>query len=99
MIELVRHLLQEQGCIAVPVDSLATTANLYSVGLTPFAAIGIMLALERQYRVEVPAEMLKSRSFADIESIISCFSRAPAARTTGAVECSIRQYPEDAAFL
>ena len=99
MIELVRHLLQEQGCIAVPLDSLANTATLYSVGLTPFAAIGVMLALERQYRVEFPAEMLKLRSFVDIESIVSCLSRAPAAGTMGAVECTIRQYSEDAAFL
>ncbi len=38
MIAMVRKVLQEHGGLHTPVDTLASDADLYAAGLTPFAA-------------------------------------------------------------
>lgn len=72
MIETVRRLLQEHGRLHVPVQDLAHDANLYDAGLTPFAAIRTMLALEEAFDVEFPVTMLRRQSFASIDAIVAC---------------------------
>jgi len=72
MIEIVRRLLQEHGSLHVPVQDLAPDANLYDAGLTPFAAIRTMLALEEAFEVEFPVAMLRRQSFVSIVAIVAC---------------------------
>ncbi len=74
MIEIVRRLLEEHGRLHAPVDTLPADADLYDAGLTPFAAIRIMLALEEECDVEFPVSMLRRQSFAKIESIVACLA-------------------------
>jgi acyl carrier protein len=72
MIETVRQLLDKHGCLHMPVDEIANDANLYDAGLTPFAAIRVMLAMEEAFDIEFPVVMLRRRSFETIDNIVAC---------------------------
>lgn len=68
MEERIRRLLG--GFIAGDVSRLADTDDLYEVGgLTSFASVQLMLALEETFDVEFPEAMLKRRTFASIAAI------------------------------
>ena len=51
MIDKIRRLLQEHGRLHTPVEHLSDSDDLYSAGLTPFAAIRTMLALAEAFDV------------------------------------------------
>lgn len=72
MIDTVRQLIDTHGNLRVPTLILTPDADLYAVGLTPFAAIRVTLALEEALDVEFPARMLRPQSFASINSIVAC---------------------------
>ena len=74
MIDQIRRLLQENGRLHTPVDTLSNNADLYAAGLTPFAAIRTMLALESAFGVEFPVEMLRRQSFSSIDAIAACLN-------------------------
>lgn len=72
MIELVRQVIDAQGRLRVAARTLSQNSDLYEAGLTSFAAIQIMLALEEAFGVEFPEHMLRRQSFVSINSIVSC---------------------------
>ncbi len=72
MLDLVCQLLDAHGSLQAPVATLAPDADLYAHGLTSFAAIRIMLALEEAYDIQFPPHMLQRQSFASINSILAC---------------------------
>lgn len=74
MMDTIRRLLQEHGRLHTPVEQLSDSDDLYSAGLTPFAAIRTMLALEEAFDVEFPVSMLRRQSFASINAISACVS-------------------------
>ena len=74
MMDTIRRLLQEHGRLHTPVVQLSDSDDLYSAGLTPFAAIRTMLALEEAFDVEFPVSMLRRQSFASINAIGACVS-------------------------
>lgn len=76
MIETIRRLLKQSGKLHTPVDTLSPTDNLYAAGLTPFAAIRVMLALEETFNVEFPPELLRRQNFASIEAIVESLGKA-----------------------
>jgi acyl carrier protein len=79
--ETIRNLIDKHGKLMVPASTLAPDADLYEAGLTSFAAIRIMLALEELFDVEFPERMLRRQSFSSINSIVACLDELhPAAR-------------------
>lgn len=72
MIEAIRELIADHGRMPVPAQSLGETQDLYAAGLTSFAAVQLMLALEDRFEIEFPETMLNRRSFASIAAIKSC---------------------------
>ena len=76
MIDTIRRLVKQNGKLHTPVESLSTTDNLYSAGLTSFTAIRVMLALEEAFDVEFPPELLRRQNFASIEAIIDSLGKA-----------------------
>jgi hypothetical protein len=68
-IETIRRAIDEKGCLPMVAARLAGDADLYAAGLTPFAAIQVMLWLERTLGVEFPKPMLNRRSMATIDAI------------------------------
>ena len=72
MNEAIRELIAEHGRLPVAVDTMSDTQDLYTSGLTSFAAVQLMLALEDKFEVEFPESMLNRRSFASIAAIRKC---------------------------
>ncbi len=83
MIEIVRKVLQQHGGLHTPVGTLASDADLYAAGLTPFAAIKVVLALESEFGVEFPAAMLRRHKFSSIASIADTLAESRAFITSG----------------
>ena len=78
MIETIRRALDTKGNLGVPARDLAPRADLYAVGLTPLAAIEVMIEIERQLGIVFPDRMLVRDSMASIEKIASCLNEAVA---------------------
>ncbi len=74
MIETIRRLLQENGRLHTPIETLSDSADLYQAGLTPFAAIRTMLAIEEAFDVQFPVEMLRRQSFVSVNAIVACLT-------------------------
>lgn len=66
----VREILTQQGRLSVDVGTLADDSDLYGVGLTSLATVGIMLALEDRFEVEFPESMLSRKTFKSVTSIV-----------------------------
>jgi acyl carrier protein len=69
MKEKIRTLLTKFGSLPVAVDTLADGADLYAAGLSSFASVQLMLALEDAFDVEFPDTLLNRKSFASIDAI------------------------------
>jgi acyl carrier protein len=50
----------------VPAD-----ADLYQLGLTSHASVNVMLAIEEEFDVEFPDEVLKKATFATLNNIVA----------------------------
>ena len=72
MLQTIRTLIKENGRLPVPVEGLRNDEDLYAAGLTSFAAVQLMLALEDRFDIEFADTMLNRRSFASIDAIAGC---------------------------
>lgn len=79
MIATIRQLIEDHGRLPTPVDTIRADQDLYAAGLTSFAAVQLMLAIEDRFDVEFPETMLNRRSFASIDAIAGCLSSLSAA--------------------
>ena len=52
-----------------PVDTLADNADLYEAGLSSFASVQLMLAIEDTFDIEFPENLLNRKTFASIAAI------------------------------
>jgi len=75
MIDLIREIIDAKGHLPVAARTVDPNANLYEAGLSPFAAIQVMLALEAACGVEFPKQTLCQRSFSSLNSIAACSRR------------------------
>jgi acyl carrier protein len=78
MIETIRRAIDTKGNLRVAARDLALRADLYAAGLTPLAAIEVMIEIEREFRIVFPDRMLVRDSMASIEKIASCLNEAVA---------------------
>jgi len=69
MIETIRELLKKHAGLQVDVDALDAGADLYAAGLSSFASVQLMLAIEERFDVEFPDSMLNRKSFQSIDAI------------------------------
>jgi acyl carrier protein len=69
MNKTIRDLLKKHAGLPVNVDDLADGADLYAAGLSSFASVQLMLALEENFDVEFPDTLLNRKSFQSIEAI------------------------------
>jgi acyl carrier protein len=63
----IRELLAAQETLDA--SKLADDSDLYDAGLTSFASVQLMLALEDSFAIEFPERMLNRRTFASIANI------------------------------
>ena len=75
MIDHIRSLLEQHPMIPVNFGALADDANLYDAGLTSFASVQMMLALEEEFDIEFPETMLTRRTFSSLANIAEAVSQ------------------------
>ena len=71
----VRDILTQHGRLSSPVAQLQDASDLYNAGLTSLATVGLMLALEEQFNIEFPDNMLSRKTFASIEFIVDAVQK------------------------
>jgi len=64
-----RSILDEVGSLGVSIESLADDDDLYDAGLMSRASVQVMLALEDEFDIEFPDNMLNRHTFQSIASI------------------------------
>ena len=72
MTAVIRQQLQTHGRLGGKAESLGAADDLAAAGLTSFASVQLMLALEEAFDIEFPERMLNKRSFASIAAIAAC---------------------------
>ena len=77
--DMIRALLAQSGRLAVDVATLSDDQDLYAAGLTSFATVQLMLAIEEAFDIEFPERMLNRRTFATIAAIEACIKEIPGA--------------------
>jgi len=65
----IRNVLKAHGRLSVDVDALKDDSDLYQAGLTSHASVSIMLALEGEFDIEFPDQMLSRGVFSSIGAI------------------------------
>lgn len=69
MNQKIRELLTKLGNLPVAVDQIADDADLYTVGLSSFASVQLMLGLEDAFDIEFPDHLLNRKSFSSVAAI------------------------------
>ncbi|WOH81858.1 acyl carrier protein [Bradyrhizobium sp. BEA-2-5] len=75
MIDRIRALLEQQPMISVDFNTITDDTNLYDAGLTSFATVQVMLALEEEFNIEFPEAMLTRRTFSSLANVADAVSR------------------------
>jgi acyl carrier protein len=70
MFETIQSLIDQEAQICVPARHLTPRANLYELGMTPYTAIRLLLAIEREFRIEFPRDSLNRQTMATMENIV-----------------------------
>lgn len=69
MYERIRAVLVDHGRLAVDVMGIGIDDDLFAAGMSSHASVGVMLALEDEFDLEFPDEMLNRSVFSSIASI------------------------------
>lgn len=74
MFSAIQTIIDRETSLAIPAANLTPRANLYDLGLTSFDAIRLLVAIEREFKVELPRENLKRDTMSSIASIAQAIS-------------------------
>ncbi len=69
MFAAIRRIIERETKLTVPAARLTPHANLYDLGLTPFGAVLVLVAIEREFKIEFPRALLKRETVASMASI------------------------------
>ena len=67
--EQIRTILVKHGRLSIDASTLADDSDLYGAGLTSLTTVSLMLALEDEFSVEFPDNMLSRKTFQSIQSL------------------------------
>lgn len=67
----IREILGKYGRLPIDIATLGDDADLHAAGLTSFASVELMMALEEGFDVEFPDKMMNRRNFASVSAIES----------------------------
>ncbi|WP_347555707.1 acyl carrier protein [Robbsia sp. KACC 23696] len=71
MEDTLREILSETANLSVPAATIGSGDDLFACGLTSFATVGVMLAVESAFDVEFPDSLLVRSTFSSIDSLAS----------------------------
>jgi acyl carrier protein len=69
MQDQIRDVLAAHGRMAIDPHQVDAHADLYELGLTSHASVDVMLALEEEFDIEFPDEVLKKSTFESVHNI------------------------------
>jgi acyl carrier protein len=69
VIDRIRAIIDTHARLGVTAESLEDSTSLYEAGMTSYASIGLMLALEDEFDIEFPDSMLRRGVFESVSSI------------------------------
>ena len=75
----IRRVLKAHAGLSSDAAALLPQADLYQAGMTSYASVNVMLALEGEFDVEFPDQMLTRNVFNSITSIQSALEELMAA--------------------
>lgn len=79
----IREILAARGGLPGGIEALGDQSDLYAAGLSSFASVQVMLALEEAFDLEFPDSLLNRKTFQSIDAIAraveSILNGAPAA--------------------
>jgi acyl carrier protein len=75
LIDSVRRVLADNADLATDAQSLDPAADLYAAGMTSFASVRVMIALEDAFDVTFPDEMLTRELFGTIASLAAAIAQ------------------------
>jgi acyl carrier protein len=82
MIATLQRLIDREAHLAIPAARLTPRANLYELGLSAFDAVRLVVAIEREFKVEFSRETLRREAMASIEAIAKALRDAHPASAT-----------------
>lgn len=82
MLTVIQRVIDQQARLVIPASALLPDADLYHLGLTPYSAVRVLLALEREFGVELQRAQLKRETMQSIEAVARAFHLAMAASAT-----------------
>lgn len=65
----IREILAARGGLPGGIESLGDQSDLYAAGLSSFASVQIMLALEEAFDLEFPDSLLNRKTFQSVDAI------------------------------
>jgi acyl carrier protein len=65
----IRQIVKDNCALGSEVETLDDRTNLYQAGMTSYASVVLMIALENEFELEFPDGMLSRRVFESIEAI------------------------------
>ena len=74
----IKQIISDHGRLPGGVEDLRTSASLYEAGMTSHASVNVMLALEDDFDVEFPDEMLTRSVFESIDAIAAAIKQLTA---------------------
>jgi acyl carrier protein len=74
MKEQIRQVIKDHGHLAVDIDTLSDSADLYQAGMTSHASVNVMIALEDGFDIEFLDSMLKRSVFESVDSIAAALT-------------------------
>lgn len=80
MEDQLRAILGQVGGLSVPISDVTASQDLYVAGLTSFATVTVMLAIEEYFDVEFPDSLLNRATFRSIETLLDVIARLKAGR-------------------
>ena len=79
MEDRVRRVLSENAHLAVDPGALTEDADLYRAGMSSLSTVNVMMALEEEFCVEFPDNMLQPSTFQSVSSIRSALNQLASA--------------------
>jgi acyl carrier protein len=74
----IRAILAAEGKLSVDASTLGDDDDLYAAGLTSFASVQLMLALEDGFEVEFSEKMLNRKTFQSVAQIAAAITELQA---------------------
>jgi acyl carrier protein len=79
-----RRILSETACLDVPIETLSDSDDLYAAGLSSLGSVRVMMAIEEEFDIEIPGELITPDLFRSIDSLVNTIGQVRAGEVGGA---------------